>query len=351
LASLNMSGGETSDDDLKIFPIDLGAAIKLYVPYMIGWFFAYKRALWNGEITWASAKQKALSAAFGNAGVDEGIQPEKKFRSYGGSYDDYLNDFMSHEKNQSGFSRFMNHPVTGYAEAIGEIKPGSGSPSHIISGYGWSQLRDTAHTSSEPSAFDEVFCGSYYEHQPEDYPPECPSGINYDGYDNYVEVQVKGSSSYPFEPLTWSDLRLVAVFGVAAVFIGAFIKYCTWGMGLCGLGLVGVLIALAFAAIVAAFYATVMATLPIGYTFPGRNMENYTDKNPIKLQVTRYKKNTDMGIWNFQYGKVIAKSAGHAFVVDNNGLKSTIEPVFISGFSFNASGHLFETELVKGSVE
>ncbi|MFA5286838.1 MAG: pilus assembly protein TadG-related protein [Candidatus Omnitrophota bacterium] len=327
--SLNRALGLLWSNDLNLgplwmFPNDLIAAIKLYVPYMIGFYFALEKAKLNGEMTWASAKQKALSSAFGNAGVDEGMNPRNKFKNYPfnalpGSYDRYLNVYMANEFNQSGFSRFMSHPVSGFAAAIGEIRPGSGSPQLITSGYGWSQNED------------ESFRGSY--------PGNIYKILNKPLYDNYVEVRVIGRSDYPFEPLTWSQFGLIPFVLPVAIYFGAFAKYLTHGLIL--LPFLGEIIAGIFAAIVTAFYTVVITTLPIGYTFPGRDMEKYTDKENISLKVTRYKKNTDMGIWNFQYGRVSAMSSGHTFVVND----STIEPAFLAGLSFNTSKHLFETEL------
>jgi hypothetical protein len=204
---------------------------------------------------------------------------------------------------------------------LGPIEPGRRSPSIILSGYGWSQKDD------------ESFVNSYDKGFPLLYLLE----------DNYVEVWVSGRSDYPIKTLTLSELGTIAVVSEAAVYAGAFWKYISRGQ--CSIPLLWPL-CVVYATTSATFYGEALLTLPIGYTFPGRNMKKYTDDARITLRVKRYKKNTDMSMWNFQYGGargIVARSAGHAFVDRNN--DSTIEPAFVSGLSFDEKKHLFETEL------
>jgi hypothetical protein len=331
---LGTGGSDTASGNLGRYPNDLIAAIKLYVPYLIGFQFSLIKANMNGVITWSSAKQKALADAFGNAGVDEGIDPGKKYKNYYPlPYDWYTNQFMAHEINQTGFSRFMSHPVTGYGWMIGQIVPGVPSLPIVTSGYGWSQKDD------------ESFVNSFDKRVPFLYLLE----------DNYVEVVVTGRSSYPIKKLTWTENGMVAAIGAGLVFWGAYMKYVRNGQ--CH-GWWGKIKCLAYAASVAGFYAEVMLDLPVGYTFSGRDMEKYTTNAPITLRVKRYKKDTNMSIWNFQYGGargIVARSAGHAFV--DNG--STIEPTLYNlmqgawgdpGSWFDADRHLFETELVQNPL-
>jgi hypothetical protein len=321
------TGGDedsSSSGDLRRYPQDLIAAVKLYVPYVIGFQFSLQKAKMNSKMTWSSAKQKALSDAFGNVGVDEGLDPRKKFKYHSSmGYNAYLNTYLSREANQTGFSRFMSHPITGFSKAIGPITPGRSSPFLVLSGYGWSQREDESFTNSYDKR-------SIYLLE-----------------DNYVEVLVSGSSDYPITKLTWTQFGMIPYFSAVVVYWGAYSKYVrnnqcpTW---------VGKILCLAYAATVAGFYTEAISTLPIGYTFTGRNMKQYTDRRPISLRVTRYKKGNDMGMWNFQYGRVAANSSGHAFVVN----RSTIEPALLNRMQgpfgspdnwFDTSAHLFETEL------
>jgi hypothetical protein len=327
LGSGSGGGGGGSDDtasgDLHRFPNDLMAAIKLYVPYMIGFQFSLIKAKMNGKMTWASAKQKALSDAFGNVGVDEGLDPRKKFKYHSGmGYNTYLNTYLAREANQTGFSRFMSHPVSGFSRAIGQITPGISSPRIVLSGYGWSQRED------------ETFVNSF------------DRGTPYLLEDNYVEVIVMGKSSYPIRTLTFTEAGMILLVSGAILYWAAWRKY--YSAGQCPPPFL-VFLCFIYAGISTAFYTTVTATLPVGYTLTGGMRQN-TDNSPIKVWVTRYKKGNDMGMWDFQYGRVKARSAGRAFV--QNG--STIEPALLNPAQgafgnpdnwFDTSTHLFETEL------
>jgi hypothetical protein len=270
------------------------------------------RALADGMMAWSNAKQTALRAAFQNSGVDEQPQTANKFKHYGGSYDSYVNDFMSQEANMTGFSQFMQHAVTGYGAPLGEIAPGELSDLHITSGYGWTQHED------------ESFTGSF------------PGSNNYQDFDNYVEVQVYGSMMYPLEALTFADYFGDGVVNTltAMVGVGSYLKYIGC-MGTEGDNTVnelkevyglGYLLAALYCVITAAAFRGMVEYLPCGFTFTDRDIAAYTTNNPIAVEVKRHKKNTDMGMWNFQYGNVIAKSAAHAFQESSD---VTIEPVLL----------------------
>ncbi|MCX5701260.1 MAG: pilus assembly protein TadG-related protein [Candidatus Omnitrophica bacterium] len=312
------------------FPTDLAASLMLYITYVIAYIFAYIKANWNGEITWASAKQSALASAFNNSGVDERNNPDKKFKTYIGKdpnqayrYDEYLNTYMNQQWNETGFARFMQHPVTGFGSPIGEIEPGSGSPGVCVSGFGWKQNDD------------ETFVDSFVD-----------GGAYNDTntYPNYVEVRVEGASSYPIKALLCVEKFPYVSAIVTGLTVLAYAKY--EAAGLCATPPQKILCAI-WTAIDVATMAVISTTIPVGYTFPGRDMDKYTTDNPIKVKVTRHKNNTNLGMWNFQYGDVSAQSWGHTFVQGG----STIEPLGgWMNFNFNTEEHLFETEIVAGSV-
>jgi hypothetical protein len=76
--------------------------------------------------------------------------------------------------------------------------------------------------------------------------------------------------------------------------------------------------------VTAAAFRGMIEYLPCGFTFMGRDIAQYTTKNPIVVHVTRHKKDTKIGMWDFQYGNVVGKSAVHAFQESGD---ITIEPV------------------------
>jgi hypothetical protein len=158
-------------------------------------------------------------------------------------------------------------------------------------------------------------------------------GNAYSGHENYVEVSVTGSIMYPLESLSFEEYfpGYVTTILTACVTIGAFIKYIRSGQFP---GPWGWLIALVCAiASGAAFYGMIYY-LPVGLTFNDGDMTAQTTNNPITVQVTRHKKSSNLSLWNFQYGNIKAKSAGHAFPENED---ITIEPVFLEDLSSIAS--------------
>lgn len=325
---------ETTDDSkensYQNFSPTLVGMIKLFIQHLLKFYLAYPKILADTIMAWANAKQTALRSALQSAGVDE--QPPKEWKNFsreGGTYDEYVNEFMSVEANQTGFQKFMSHTLTGYWYPNEKITPFVMSPVMVTSGYGWSQ---------DPVS--EEFSGSYPDNV-----------LGYKNYDNWVQVQVQGSVMYPVEALGFADYfgdgvvtTLTAIVGV-----GSYCKYVGWTGGegdqtvnslkeVYGLGY---LLAAIFAIVTAVVFRGMIEYLPSGLAFQDRNDTLYTTENPIVVQVTRHKKNTDMGMWKFQYGDVKAVSGAHAFREND---EVTIEPVFLQSITDlgSSSGNISE---------
>lgn len=297
------SGGGNTKGDYKKFPSDLIASIWLFGAHLIDSYSDYFIALNDGAMAWSNAKQRALQYAFNNVGIDE--PPKVRFRDYKGSYNKYLID----ESVQSGFSGFMKHQQTGYSADLlkdmsgKEIKPGTFSPVKTVSGYGWTQRADGRFSDSYP-------------------------GGDYKDKDNYAEVEVEGSVMYPLEILSFHDY-----FGeggsdvlTAAVTILAFIKYVEYSD--CEGWWCYIIDAVEALASGACFYGMIRV-LPSGFSFPNRDINAQTAKNPIRVKVTRHKKVGDMGIWSFGSADVSAQSAAHVYQEESD---VTIEPLLIEDF-------------------
>ncbi len=227
----------------------------------------------------------------------------------------------------------MSHPVSGYGKPLGEIGPNTLSSLLVTSGFGWTQNAD------------ESFSDSFADHNVD----------NYAVYDNWVKVQVQGSVLFPVEALTFKDYfgeEVVTVL-TAMVGIGSYLKYigCMGGSGdsfVDGLKKVyglGYLLAAVFAIVTAVAFLGMVQTLPSGLRFPNDDESLYTTRNPIVVQVTRFKKGANLGMWNFQYGSagVHARSAAHAFQEHDY---ITIKPVLVE--SIKDLDHLLGA--VAGSV-
>jgi len=304
--SVSYSSSGSGSTSYREFANDLIAVIQIYASHLIDYFTDYMTAYEDGQMAWANAKQKALSFAFSNVGVDQ--PPKIKFKDYGGSYDAWLVD----ESAQNGFYQFTRHQITGYSQHLlqdledNEIKPGSGlSPIETYSGYGWTENDD----------------GSFSE--------SYPGGVDaYKSYENYVEVTVNGSILYPVEMLSFVDYfgDTAVTIMTACVLVGTFVKYYEqFG----DIPYIGWLIALLLAIAVTAIYRVMLEYLPVGFTFPDRDMADQTTNNPITVQVTRHKASHDTLLWNFQYGDVDAQAAGHAYPENDN---ITIEPTLLESF-------------------
>jgi hypothetical protein len=306
------------------FAPTLVGMIKLYVQHLLKFYLAYPTILSDSIMTWSNAKQTALRVAFQNSGVDE--RPNTSFKEYGGDYDSYVNDYLSQEANQTGFTRFMSHTISGYGYPLGEITPYKVSDTMVTSGYGWTQNAD------------ETFSGSY-------------PGNDYQSKENWVQVIVQGSVMYPIEALSFADYfgteavtTLTAIVGV-----GSYLKY----IGLMGgsgdttvkklipkYGL-GYLLAAIFAIVTALVFRGMVEYLPSGLKFQDDNNALYTTQNPIVVQVKRHKRPHNLGMWNFQYGDVTSVSGAHAFP-DNE--DATIKPVFVESITSlgSSSGNVNE---------
>jgi hypothetical protein len=105
---------------------------------------------------------------------------------------------------------------------------------------------------------------------------------------------------------------------------------------------------------------------PMGLQFMG-SIEDQVDNNLMLCTVTRYKRSNDLGLWNFQYGRISSRSSSHVFREPDNGIEEDIKPALPAaltnfcdwitalfdggGFSgdwwsfLDTERHLFETEL------
>lgn len=344
------------------------AAIAIYIAYLVSEITTYIMALEEGKMAWSNAKKTAIQYAFQNVGVDEPRPTFEDFlkgclantaiaRYYGISgfsepseipketidrlYDVYFKaddpgvaneDLRRTIRNllESGFSQFMGHPRSGFAQEIGDIRPGRMSDAIVFSRYAWSEDKNSFSSGD----------------------------TNYTNYDNYVEVQVTGNVMYPLEIWSFGDVMDK----------GSILDYI-------------------LARIVVPWWLTWMAN-PILWIFgltswiwdfllPGgltMDMQSQTDNNPVIVSVTRGKKEHDLGLWNFRYKGIIspvpgglpgisATAAGHAFRENGD---ETIAPVPFAGYDnltqlilgiipnlifdwtdqFDTSKHLFETELM-----
>ncbi len=314
----NTSGTQTNTDnttsqgdDLKRFPKDLIKVVMLYIEYLIDFFADYIMAMNDGMMAWSNAKLSALRYAYNNSGVDEA--PNTPFKNYGGSYETYLAD----PNITTGFSNFMKHARSGYGYPVGEIKPGEMAPFEVQTGYGWTQKEDGTYEGS---------CGTS---------GACAgNSSNYADFENYVEVTARGSTIYPLEALTFADYfpSSITTIVIAASAGGAYVKYMTndkckgWWCYI-----IWAIYAIIDAAVLAAF----LATMPVGFTFPDRDMARQTTENPVTVEVKRFKRDKDLGMWGFNYGTVSSRSGAHAFP-EQTGV--TIEPVFLKQGDFQNVG-------------
>lgn len=305
-------------------------AILAYIALLIKQYVTLFQALEDGKMAWSNAKKTALSYAFQNAGIDEPRPTFKQFMKnvYGVDSDNYSDIVDIAKKNriyalgddpgepdskrklikkhtQSGFSRFMELSEYWDEGAWGEIKPGKISPAILTSRYRWA---------------------------------------NVDG-ENEVKVTVMGNIMYP--------LKLYNPAKDLSDKIREWIKerlnlpwYLSWLIDIYVFMMVGMLGAL----------------LPMGLMM--KNIQDQTDKNPITVKVERYKRDKNLGLWNFRYCTVQSQASAHAYgEKDPDGRIHDIKPllfddVFLwiarlfvnsndSDFQImDTSKHLFEVELM-----
>ncbi len=334
------------------------AAIATYIAYFISELTDYFQALWDGQMAWSNAKKTAISYAYQNAGVDE---PRPTFKEFvQNAYhindlnslpppviDQYYQEYIRGETgnarrfSRSGFSQFMDHQKTGYWH-FGEIAPGKMSDALITSGYGWTQNNDATFATS--------------------YNPDTHTHNDYHNYDNFVEVRVIGAMMYPLAIYDPSHALVDALSDkIEDMFnLDSLPRWLRW----LGRAVIkGLLLGIAGA---------IFKFLPAGLTFTD-GMEKPIDNNPLQVTVTHYKKEHNLGIWKFRYGKkpegpalggIWSQAQSHAFRehAGDSVLEETIEPTFFASLGdlieavfggedasdwrwFNTERHLFETEL------
>ena len=310
-SSSSSSGGSSSSssgnsDDLVQFPQDLVRCILIYVNILITFFSDYYQALSNSMITFNNAKLQATQYAFNNIGVDE--PPKIKFRNRGGDYEAYL----ASQEVLGGFSRLMQHQQTGYAKPLfdeipgGEITALAAGPFEFTTGYGWN-----AQTSA--NSYDDG------------------NVLGYASYPNYVTIKVRGSMMYPIQPLTFEEYFGSGVAAtIALVCMGlSYVKYMTRSKE-AGKGWWWYIIWGIYAIVNFMVMSLILVTIPVGFTFPSRDMDLYTTNNPIVVETTRFKQGTNVGVWNFNYGTTKSGSGAHAYRLTG---EETIEPVFLKNLS------------------
>jgi len=312
--------------------IGILVAILAYVALLIKQYITLFQALEDGKMAWSNAKKTAFSYAFQNAGIDEprptfktflkkvyGIDPDslsieelaKKNRIYALGDDPSAGDlrYKIKEHAQSRFSRFMELSEYWHEDEWGEIKPGNISPSIVTSSYGW---------------------------------------VDAENGENRVTVTVMGNIMYP--------LKLYNPAKDMGEKIRDWIKerlnlpwYLEWLLD----AYVGLMVGL------------LGALLPMGLSF-GKDPEDVraqTDNNPITVKVERYKRDKNLGLWNFRYGTVQSQASAHAYGESDPDLRiHDIKPLLWDDVFewiarlFNSeapdfkimdtSKHLFEVELI-----
>lgn len=335
------------------FPEDIIVAIAMYITVMVEQIINYQQALLgDGRMGWTNAKKTAMQYAFQNAGVDE---PRPKFEQFlkdaynidnpltvssdliSAYYDEYLKGESQNMKDygQSGFNKFLEDGDNGYwkTDEFGDVTPDSSSRVIVTSGYGWKQD-------------DGKFINSDQR------------GDNYKDkiYDNYVEAKVIGSLMYPLELVYLKDLPVLNfLFGIYLVILGVrlFIKLFKEFGG----GWWGALIAAILTIVIIGIAILLLEHIPAGLKMD--DIDQQTKDNPLMVEVTKYRKGENVGLWNFQYGAI--KSMANAHVFREHGdedIKPTIvedlKTMFYSGDIFDwdqswfdTDKHLFETELTE----
>ncbi|MCK9571794.1 MAG: pilus assembly protein TadG-related protein [Candidatus Omnitrophica bacterium] len=345
--------------------IGIVAAIILLVCVFIKQMVNYFKALNDGKMAWGNAKKSALQYAFSNSGIDE---PRPSFNQfvenvYGLNVDNLSpaeiakyneiytlgDDPALPKKNlssaqkalkkkikkytQSGFSSFMEENYFWNEMRLGKISPGHIYPGILTAGYGW-QVDDQGNvTNSYPS-------------------------LNYKDYDNYVEVTVYSSVMYPlklYEPISQTIENIFDYIDTHTQDI--------WYLSF--LGKLGKWVGKIIGGIIKTIF-------PGGLQFKP-DIKTYTDDNPIVVTVRRYKRNKNLGLWNFRYGVVQASAVSHLYGEDDgdgvpHDIKPTLgprlecfaspewcwisaaledqgTPIGLTMDSFDTTKHLFESEL------
>jgi hypothetical protein len=315
-----------------------GAAIATFIAWWIGAMSTYIKSLGDGRMAWSNAKKTALQYAFNNVGVDEPRPTFEQFLlgAYGVSdptslapgvistrYDEYLKceSTACRSYGRSGFTKFMDNWRRGFAAPIGDIRPGRTSAARIISGYGWTQRDDTTFRNS-------------FEH-----------GSSYKNYDNWVEVEVLGTSIYPLGVMDPVAAPQSVYYAIVDALLGWLPWWLEWISDI-----------VKWILDIITFITDVVHPGSLTFGNPPAE-ENNTDKNQIMVYVRRYKKPDDLGLWSFRYGISSAMASSRTFREDES---KTIETVcinprrFLESLArswdfdwFETEDHLFETELTQ----
>lgn len=317
--------------------IGIPAAIAIYIAIYVSQLVNYFQSLEEGKMAWSNAKKAALQYAFQNVGIDETKPSFREFiqnvyssnpddlsdaqiRNYYDIYtrgdDPAASDTIRYrikDFSQAGLSRFMEKE--GYWE-WGDIKPGNLSPAYLTTGYGWNA--DGSNNGQSGADSDQH------------------------NYENYVDINVVGNIMYPLE----LDSPLEAIYDDIRQYIVSHLNIPWW---------------LTWFACPACWVLGLVDFIWVLYP-GGLKMEpiaEHTDNNLIMVTVKRFKRNENLGLWNFRYGEVQASASARAFrqafddirVGDIN-VRSVLADVLDAIFGgqswddlFDTRKHLFETEL------
>ncbi len=332
------------------FPIGVVLGVIMIVVFIIEQIIELMMAMGDANMGWTNAKKTAVQYAFNNMTVDE---PQPTFddflknaynlkasnlnavqlRQY---YDEYMNGTTEKAVRyaRSNFSQFMQDIHSGYwkVNSFGRIEPSDYSEAEINSGYGWNDKTSGG--------------GNSY-----------PAG-DYKNYDNWVEVKVVGATTYGIQGYSWvaNIASCINDFILDNIWIAWFLGWLVGWQNLLTSMIINLFIS-----------ASGDILLMTGIDFASSTADQ-TDNNPLVVQVTRYKKEKDMGIWKMKFGPgVQATASAHAFRehYDNNDadrnyrIEETIRPQFDPGKIitnilgctdagwdfFDTKRHLFETKL------
>ncbi|TRZ95616.1 hypothetical protein D4R78_03050 [bacterium] len=340
--------------------IGIIVAIIILIAMVIKNLIDYFEACGNARMGVYAAKRTAMQYAFQNMTIDEprptfkqflynvyglstdGLDPNQ-IRAYNDIYtkgDDPNADSDTRLRikrwTQSGFSYFMADSSDNGFWKWGNPDPSRSVPGEVTSGYGWGQ--------------DEI--GSILS--------SYRNGSDYKGYDNWVEVTVKSRKKFELLPYSIAEWDISVLFD----YLSDWIRGMDWGWW----DWLKEVLAFILIDLPLLIMKLSLMLIIIGVSTATGDMKLISDNFPMKVTVTRYRKENNLGLWNFRYGAVTSRAMGHAFVVDTVNGSSTIEPTSdligvgmqwiedcLSGsgdcdeFSYMKTElHLFETKLTPG---
>ncbi len=320
-------------------------AILTYIVFIVEALVNLAYAYGDARLGWTNAKRISLQYAFNNSGVDE-VRPTfedflknaysvadpttlsaAQLQTY---YDEYSKGATLNTRNyaQTGFSKFVADAEEGYwdEDSMGEINPSEVSDIEVVSGYGWND-------------YDKG--GNSYA-----------NGGSYDNYDNWVEVKAIASSQYAID--LWSYLQELSACLINYLLDNMWIPWWLTWMGLPASWIIETFASFLLCAAVCQY------VYPMGLQFTGgredflddegEDTRKEVDENPILVEVARYKRPNNLGLWNFRYGRTKAMRQGHAFRQqgDEKSTADCVSTVFDCGEGsnwFETRQHLFEAEL------